>query len=729
MRENDYRHAEMMRKQQDVMRQKEEYMRHHQQQMLQQHRAVESQNKSEVKGEPGVKLTGDMKPNAYGFHGKRELGPISSTIPKQEGGTANFSLYGYQPEKCTFISTEQLHSYGLDTKNEKHDAKSVIRSQSPRRSDMSVPPPLIKDTKPQSSVIVENKAKESLKAMSPHAHQQYAAHLHQMSSTPPHAQPKPAHTPERSHERPSPSSTSPGAAYHMGQQHISQSHMAAMKSEAARHQNASRSQSPLHIASPQQLSVAVMQPMDYRCIPGNAKSRSSPATMSSPHAPNTSTSVSGAFTHAIAQPPVSLPQSSVAFTYSLIQQGLVPNPIYTHNSPSSKTSSDSQRTVSVTGTARVPHAIHSPHDSNISPQQSAISQGQKRKGVKEGNNRKRQKGPETRGQLSADNKALNLSVPVTTPQILTNQSPYTTSSSSSISSPSTTMAQSPMVVSQSGTPSSISSAMLSNRLSWNSGFMDSFKSFVETTVQNAFLSDPDLGKNKLKDGQILQQIQEAQQQQKQQQQQQQQQQPIPQKSVPPRSKSSLERSSTPVTSQQQSVQPMATEDISNLSNSGNSSYSDTIPRVANGQVDTDSDTLSAPSPPLQMKQDPTHSPHKSAKHPNLKKAWLQRHSDEDKQEVKAVVASASPPPECLMNLADMDKQGDKEKDKDVLKNCYVNCSYISPSKEGGSKSPISAIQTVIPNGTVEKTGNIDESTTSASETETQVRDVAVVWLP
>lgn len=720
LRENDYRHAEMMRKrQQDMYRQKEEFIRQHQQQMLQQHRAgagAETQIKSEVKGEPGVKLTGDMKQNVYG---KREPGSVASGMQKQEGGTANFSLYGYQPEKCTFITADQLHSYGLDTKSDKHmDSKSVIRSQSPRRNDMSVPPPLIKDTKPQSSVIVENKAKESLKSMSPHAHQQYAAHLHQMSSTPPHAQPKPAHTPERSHERPSPSSTSPGAAYHMNSQSITQSHLAALKSEVARQQGVSRSQSPLRIASPQQLSAAVMQPMDYRCSPAGNKSRSSPATTSSPHSSGTSTSVSGAFTHAIAQPPVSLPQSSVAFTYSLIQQGLVPNPIYTHNSPSSKTSSDSQRTVSVTGTARVPHAAHSPHGSNTSPQQSAIPQGQKRKGAKEGVNRKRQKGPETQGQLPAGNKALNLSVPVTTPQILTNQSPYTTSSSSTISAPSTTMAQSPMVMSQSGAPSSISSAMLSNRISWNnSGFMDSFKSFVETTVQNAFLSDLDSTKNKLKDGQILQQIQDAQKQQ-------QQQQSIPQSGVPPRSKSSLERSSTPVASQQPAVQTVNTEDSSSLSNSGNgTSYVETINRVANGQIDTDSDTLSAPSPPLQVKQDPTQSPHKSAKHPNLKKAWLQRHSDEDKQEVKAPVVSVTPPPMCPMNPMDIDKQqlSDKEKDKDVLKNCYVNCSYISPSKEGGSKSPISAIQTVIPNGTVEKTGNIDESTTSASETETQVR--------
>ena len=708
-------------KQQDLLRQKEEYMRQHQQQMLQQHRssAAAEQIKAEVKGEPGVKLPGDMKPNMYGFQGKREPGSITAGMPKPEAGSTNFSLYGYQPEKCTFMTAEQLHSYGLDTKSEKQDSKSVIRSQSPRRGEMSVPPPLIKDAKPQSSVIVENRAKEGLKSMSPHAHQQYTAHLHQLAGTPPHGQPKPAHTPERSHERPSPSSTSPGVAYHMNPHSIAQSHQAALKAEVARQQGVSRSQSPLHVASPQQLSAAVMQPMDYRCSPANNKSRSSPATTSSPHASGSSSNPSGTFTHAIAQPPVSLPQS-VPFTYSLIQQGLVPNPIYTHNSPSSKTSSDSQRTVSVTGTARVPHAAHSPHPSNTSPPQCAMPQGQKRKGAKEGANMKRQKGPDTQGQSQAGNKALNLSVPVTTPQILTNQSPYTTSSSTTISAPSTTMAQSPMVVSQSGNSSSISSAMLSNRLSWNnSGFMDSFKSFVETTVQNAFLSDPDLAKKK--DGQILQQIQDSQQQQ--QQQQHSIPQNIPQTSVPPRSKSSLERSSTPVTPQQQSIQPMNAEDTLNRSNSTNgSTYSDTINRVANGAVDTDSDTLSAPSPPLQAKQDPTNSPHKSAKHPNLKKAWLQRHSDEDKQEAKPPVVATTPPIGCPINPAetDIDKQlSDKEKDKDVLKNCYVNCSYISPSKEGGSKSPISAIQTVIPNGPTEK-GNIDESTTSASETETQV---------
>jgi len=125
---------------------------------------------------------------------------------------------------------------------------------------------------------------------------------------------------------------------------------------------------------------------------------------------------------------------------------------------------------------------------------------------------------------------------------------------------------------------------------------------------------------------------------------------------------------------------------------------ETINRVANGQIDTDSDTLSAPSPPPHFKSGDASSPHKSGNHPKLKKAWLQRHSDEDKE------LKNSPFP-----------QGDNSQTKsEILKNCYVNCSYISPSKEGGSRSPISALRL---NGNIKDISNDDESTTSASETE------------
>ena len=669
--------------------------------------------------EQGIKLEPkteslDMKPTGFqSFQPKRETN-ISSNPGKAAVGTSQFSLYGYKPEKHSYISTDQLQSYDLGKiKSEKSmmDSKYGIRPPSPGKKDMmSVPPPLIKDSK-HSSVIVENKNKEGRKSSSPHANQQYTSHM-----SPLH-QPKPAHTPDRIHERPSPNSSSPGSSMSHG---LSPSlahshHLAALKAEASR-QATSRSQSPLRIASPQQLSAAVMQPMDYRCSPGTNKSRGSPGSSGSPHSSIASSiGSSGAFTPAIAQPPVSLPHSSVSFSYSLIQQGLVPNPIYTNNSNGKNP--EAQRTVSVTGTAQVPRAALSPqhgYGSNHSPQ-GAMSQGTKRKTSKEGNNRKRPKGIETQGLSSPGNNPLNLTVPVTTPQILTNQSPYTTTSVTA-SSLCTTQAAAASTATSSAKTAFQSHSVIQNRLHSLSGFMDSFKSFVENTVQNAFLSDTEKEAQKRLASE-QHQLQSH---------------PIGQQSSQPyKPKSSLERSCTPVISQaanNNNNNNNTSEDSSNLANSGGSgssmAYSEAVNRVANGQIDTDSDTLSAPSPPPHLKQENNiASPHKSAKHPHLKKAWLQRHSDEDK-EVKATVAPilAHPLPvpldTAMVNNSDLDK--DKEKDKEQVKNCYVNCSYISPSKEGGSKSPISAIQNVIPNGTVEKTGNVDESTSSASETETQV---------
>lgn len=666
----------MMRKHQELMSQQEEYLRF--QKML-----SAGDQKPDIKPDLRKEAAGV----GYESHSiKRE--PGSSGSVKQEV-QANFSLYGYKPEKYSFITTDQLQSYELE-KNKSDKAildTKLNRSQSPRKKDLSVPPPLIKDSKPYSSVIVENKTKDGgLKSSSP----QYMSHMS------PHHQPKPAHTPERPHS----SSSSPGA-HGMNPVAAHSQHVAALRADAAR-QGTARSQSPLRIASPQQLSAAVMEPMDYRCSPNMNKSRGSPGSNPSCHPSSVNTS--GSFSPAIAQPPVSLPHSSVPFTYSLIQQGLVPNPIYSNNS-SGKTS-DSQRTVSVTGTAQVPRAAQSPHTGYREQVQQQSALGSKRKGQKESNNRKRQKGNETSSHsptASSHNNPLNLSVPCTTPQIVSNQSPYTTSSSS--------VPSSAMSTTQAGTATTTSSqAVINNRIHGLTGFMDSFKSFVENTVQNAFMSDPELAKPK--DGQMKKppsasELKDLQQQHLQQQ--------LTQKPQPYKPKSSLERSSTPVTSQQSTQN----EEASNLSNSGNSnsgmSYVESINRVANGQVDTDSDTLSAPSPPPHLKQDNTPSPHKAAKHPNLKKAWLQRHSDEDKQESKpqdgvagpAVVADGS-------NSNQNNPSGEVEKDKEV-KNCYVNCSYISPGKEGGTKSPISAI---LPNGNIEKT--TDSSTTSASETETQV---------
>ena len=679
MRETDFRYAEMMRKHQELMTQQEEYLRY--QKML-----SAGDHKPDIKQE----VRKEVGSSPYDSHNSIKREPGLSNNVKQEV-QANFSLYGYKPEKYSFITTDQLQSYELEkNKGDKGMLDSKLnRSQSPRKKDLSVPPPLIKDSKPYSSVIVENKTKDGVvKSSSP----QFSSHMS------PHHQPKPAHTPEQPHS----SSSSPGS-HGMNPMSAHSQQIAALRADAAR-QGTSRSQSPLRIASPQQLSAAVMEPMDYRCSPNVNKTRGSPGSNQGSHP--SSVNSSGSYSPAIAQPPVSLPHSSVPYTYSLIQQGLVPNPIYSNNSNGK--GGDSQRTVSVTGTAQVPRATQPSQSSYREQMQQQSAMGSKRKGQKEGNNRKRQKGNEVQGHsptASSNNNPLNLSVPCTTPQIVSNQSPYTTSSGS--------IPSSAMSTTQAGTATTSSSqAIVKNRLHGLTGFMDSFKSFVENTVQNAFMSDPELGKTKegqMKKPQSMENLRDLHQQHLQQQ--------LTHKPQPYKPKSSLERSSTPVTSQLNS----ANDESSNLSNSGNSnsamSYVESINRVANGQIDTDSDTLSAPSPPPHLKQENTPSPHKAAKHPNLKKAWLQRHSDEDKQESQpqdrvtgpAVVADSG-------NVNQNNTSGEVEKDKEV-KNCYVNCSYISPGKDG-SKSPISAI---LPNGNLEKSETNDSSTTSASETETQVR--------
>lgn len=701
LRETDFRFAELMRKQQQ-QHQDEMMMRKHKELMSQQEEFLKKQRyqKQYADMKPDIKpdMSKDVKPSMYpGYPGKQEH--LVNSVPagvKQEVGTASFSLYGYQPDKYSYISADQLHLYEQDKiKGEKGmiDPTKLGRPQSPRKKDIG-PPPLIKDvdSKSHSSVIVKNNRDGLMKSSSPHG-SHYASHMS------PHQQPKPAHTPERPHS----SNSSPGAARGMSPAMAHQQQMAAMRGDP--HHAVTRSQSPLPIATPQQLSAAVMQPMDYQwCGPNVNKSRGSPGSSTSPHGSSGSPK--------IAQPSMSLPHSTVTYTYGLIQQGLAPNPIYSHNSKNP----DSQRTVSVTGTAQVPRAAQSPPNySQQMQQQSAI--GTKRKGQKETNNRKRQKGNEP--QSTGSNSPLNLSVPCTTPQIVTNQSPYTTSS---VTVPSTATC-----TTQSSTPTSLafSQAVVNNRLASFTGFMDSFKSFVENTVQNAFMSDPDLSKVN-KDGQMKkptpEQLKELQQQHIQQQ--------MAMKTQPYKPKTSLERSCTPVAiSQQNPSQPA--DEATNLSNSGSNSaisYVDSINRVANGQIDTDSDTLSAPSPPPHLKQENNNnpSPHKTAKHPNLKKAWLQRHSDEDKQECKPSAPSPAVPVTSTSVVTDsanaaLNPNGaataPSEQDKEV-KTCFVNCSYISPSSAGGSKSPISAITNVVPNGTAEKEN--DESTTSASETETQV---------
>ncbi|XP_052773895.1 probable JmjC domain-containing histone demethylation protein 2C isoform X3 [Mya arenaria] len=667
--ETDGKIAEMMRRQEEMVHRKHKELMYQQEEFIKQ-----QQQRYHRRGDEKPDIKHDVKPSVYPGHIQPKVEPGNVAGIKQEVGTASFSLYGYQPEKFSYISADQLQSY---------EHSKLGRSQSPKKG-LSVPPPLIKDTKPHSSVIVENK-RETVKSSSPHGGHYPPSHMS------PHPQPKPAHTPERSMDRPRSSNSSPGS--HGMSPALAHQHNL-IRGDPSR-QPTSRSQSPLRIASPQQLSAAVMQPMDYRCSPNVNKNRGSPGSNTSPHH---SSSNSAAFSPAIAQPPVSLPHS-VSYTYGLITQGLVPNPIYSTNS---KNPAESQRTVSVTGTAQVPRAAQSP---SFSPQ--GQTGGTKRKGQKEGATRKRQKGGDNQSQSS--NNPLNLTVPNTTPQIVSNPSPYTTSSGNTPSSA--------MHVSQAnpGTATTVTQ-VVNHRLGGLTGFMDSFKSFVENTVQNAFMSDPDLAK---KDGQMKkptpEQLKELEQQ------------FVAQKGQPYKPKSSLERSSTPVTAQQANTSQEGAANLPHNASSSNLFLADTRP--ANGQVDTDSDTLSAPSPPPHLKQDGNNTTQNkpAAKHPNLKKAWLQRHSEDDKNVTKPGNPLLATPNSNPV-MSDGSSGSPTGEDKDNVKTCYVNCSYISPSKDGGSKSPISSLQGAVPNGPTEgketppalppAPTNDGESTTSASEAET-----------
>ncbi|XP_061186493.1 lysine-specific demethylase 3A-like isoform X2 [Saccostrea echinata] len=563
----------------------------------------------------------------------------SSNPVKQE--KPNFSLYGYQPfQQLSYISPDQLHLHGLDKKEEKlnmDSSKQSLAHAANMASQMSsAPPPLIKDG--HSSVIYDNRYKDGSNSTSPrpaHSH-----HSHHISSQSPR-QPKPAHTPNRHHGSPHQDqsidlSSSSG---------LQVSALSAFRSTESKHIGP-RTQSPLRVASPHQLNVAVMQqPVNYHRNEG--KPRTSPSSKSPVSSNSSNVPYMSA---AIAQPPVSLPAGSVDYSCSLIQQGLVPNPIYSQNSvnPAAEHHGNSHSMLTTTQ-SMAPTSSHNTHSTTG-------QQGVKRRPNKESSNRKRQK---------ADNGGSNPGVgsggvPVTTPQILTNPSPYTTTNSQS------------SVTSTSATTSSAMSMLLSSTSSnppqGTSGFMDSFKSFVENAVQNAFYQDSDLA-----DGKKV---------------------PAP----PP-----------PPTQQKPDPSPsLAAEESSLASSNSHSTLMDTISRVANGQInDTDSDTLSAPSPPPHITNPSSQG--KAANHPKLKKAWLQRHSDEDKLETK--VEPGSPSTENDTEVS--------PKAEDKLKNCYVNLTNISPKKEPGTKSPVTSSAYKLPNGNIIGKDKDDESTTSASETESQ----------
>jgi len=126
---------------------------------------------------------------------------------------------------------------------------------------------------------------------------------------------------------------------------------------------------------------------------------------------------------------------------------------------------------------------------------------------------------------------------------------------------------------------------------------------------------------------------------------------------------------------------------------------ETINRVANGFVDTDSDTLSAPSPTPDIKSGENNNPSPlklSGSATKFKKAWLQRYSDEDKKNADSTENKTG-------------ESGESKNEKgDPVKDCYVNLSYISPTKDGGGKSPISMLKDLTSRKDDDSTGSDTE---------------------
>lgn len=174
------------------------------------------------------------------------------------------------------------------------------------------------------------------------------------------------------------------------------------------------------------------------------------------------------------------------------------------------------------------------------------------------------------------------------------------------------------------------------------------------------------------------------------------------------------------------VHPAASSSQGASSDAYNNRILDTINRVANNQVDTDSDTLSASSPPPQIKRSDTNSPlNKSgsgtsssgSSHPHhMKKFWLQRH-DEDKKSETSVFSNPTENEDSNSSLSQA---------KDMI-SCIENSSssLAEQGRNSITSSPANVVVT-LPNGNISDLNHHnDESTSSASEAETQVSSLLV----
>ena len=621
--------------------------------------------------------------------------PPSSAMAQQSNQKAIFSLYGY-PTPPSTMTTEQLKQRGLIPES-KHMKEEVPEKKPQYSSPHAISPAHLgqpyhhKDMRdPHNSVIVKRETKPKLEnPVAAHSH-----HTSSSSSSSPRLQhPRPAHTPEHRPERPLSSSTSPasGIPSHLlhhsspvssGTGH-SQPHNTAFRPTEAH--SSPRSQSPYKPA----VNHLQTMPLDY-CKPINSSKQQQ--QLSSP------VHMSGYPATVGQQEPVSAAPSSSAYSYHLIQQGLVPNPIYSQGgSIHSSTRQPPQHTN--------PAPLSSSGSLGFKPSQLSPTGGKRKNYSKDSNSMAGRK--KAKGQYDHSGTNQSVPIPVTTPQILTNPSPYTTSSSSSFTRPGV-----------SSHTSSSSSSLPSNSLpSMNSSY--SFQSFVDNTVHTAYLQDQKMAMEKAERERVAVAGLTA----------------LPNVSKPeptvqgrrqdltsssqhlPGSTVANSSVAAPSSVPKQNIAPSTSSGNSSVtSDSYNSRIMDTINRVANNQVDTDSDTLSACSPPPQAKPSGTSSPlnrslnsSTGSSHPHhMKKAWLQRH-DEDKK-------SETPVPQ---NQGEEDSNLSLSQTRDII-SCVENstATLLERGKESNTASPANVVVT-LPNGNVGDL-NHNESTSSASESEMQV---------
>ncbi|GFO44738.1 lysine-specific demethylase 3 [Plakobranchus ocellatus] len=645
------------------------------------------------KGGPPEK--GSLYPNyPFGTSGF----PSSSSMTHQSNQKATFSLYGY-PTPPSTMTTEQLKQRGLipeskHIKDEIVESKSHFSSQRHAVSPAQLSQPYHhKDMRdPHNSVIVKRETKPKMEnPIAAHSH-----HTSPSSSSPRPPHPRPAHTPESRPERPLSSSTSPASGIPSHLLHHSspvssgnghpQPHNAGLRPTEAH--SSPRSQSPYKSAA----SHLQAMPLDY-CKPLNASKQQ---RLASPvHMPGYSASVTQ-------QETVSVSHSSTPFSYNLIQQGLVPNPIYSQGG-------------SMHPSSRQPPQQHAPSSHSIANPQSSSGPltfipsqvsppGNKRKSnsrdTSSVTSRKKPK-----GQIDHPGANQPMPIPVTTPQILTNPSPHTTSSNSSVPRPG--------IHSLASSSSSLPSSNLS---SISSPY--SFQSFVDDTVNTAYLQDQKKALEKVERERAasagltsLPNVTRSM--------------PSVQGRRPDFSMSSQHMPSgshsastaAPLAAVKQNIHSNSSNSTS--SNVNSDSYSsrimDTINRVANNQVDTDSDTLSACSPPPQAKPSGTNSPLNRSlnsssgfSHPHhMKKAWLQRH-DEDKK-------SETPVPQ---NQGEEDSNSSLSQTRDII-SCVENSSAALAEQGKESNTSPADVVVTLPNGNVSELNHHNESTSSASESEMQ----------